>query len=75
MANKTLFSSTKSKLPRTDTWNGRILRTIFQMVRSGQFGRTSLSSSPERAFQRWLNNASAATMPSDASPDVSVLAS
>ncbi len=38
--------------------NGRVLRTLFQMVRSGQFGRTSLSSSLQRAFQRWLNDAS-----------------
>jgi 60 kDa SS-A/Ro ribonucleoprotein len=38
--------------------NGRVLRTTFQMVRSGQFGRTSLSSSLQRAFQRWLNEAS-----------------
>lgn len=38
--------------------NGRMLRTVFQMVRSGQFGRTSLSSSLQRAFQRWLNEAS-----------------
>ncbi|MFN0020405.1 MAG: TROVE domain-containing protein [Pirellulaceae bacterium] len=38
--------------------NGRVLRTVFQMVRSGQFGRTSLSSSLQRAFQRWLNVAS-----------------
>ena len=38
--------------------NGRVLRTVFQMVRSGQFGRTSLSSSLQRAFQRWLNEAS-----------------
>ncbi|MAT13925.1 MAG: ribonucleoprotein [Planctomyces sp.] len=38
--------------------NGRVLRTLFQMVRSGQFGRTSLSSSLQRAFQRWLNQAS-----------------
>lgn len=38
--------------------NGRVLRTMFQMVRSGQFGRTSLSSSLQRAFQRWLNEAS-----------------
>jgi 60 kDa SS-A/Ro ribonucleoprotein len=28
------------------------------MVRSGQFGRTSLSSSLQRAFQQWLNEAS-----------------
>lgn len=38
--------------------NGRVLRTLFQMVRSGQFGRNSLSSSLQRAFQRWLNDAS-----------------
>lgn len=38
--------------------NGRVLRTVFQMVRSGQFGRRSLSSSLQRAFQRWLNEAS-----------------
>ncbi|MEZ6046095.1 MAG: TROVE domain-containing protein [Planctomycetaceae bacterium] len=38
--------------------NGRVLRTLFQMTRSGQFGRTGLSSSLQRAFQRWLNNAS-----------------
>ena len=38
--------------------NGRVLRTVFQMVRSGQFGRKGLSSSLQRAFQRWLNEAS-----------------
>ena len=38
--------------------NGRVLRTVFQMTRSGQFGRKSLSSSLQRAFQRWLNEAS-----------------
>jgi len=38
--------------------NGRVMRTLFQMVRSGQFGRNSLSSSLQRAFQRWLNSAS-----------------
>lgn len=38
--------------------NGRVLRTLFQMVRSGQFGRVGLSSSLQRAFQRWLNEAS-----------------
>jgi 60 kDa SS-A/Ro ribonucleoprotein len=38
--------------------NGRILRTVFQMVRSGQFGRNALGSSLKRAFQRWLNGAS-----------------
>ena len=44
--------------------NGRVLRTVFQMIRSGQFknkagkGRVGLSSSLQRAFQRWLNTAS-----------------
>jgi 60 kDa SS-A/Ro ribonucleoprotein len=38
--------------------NGRVLRTLFQMIRSGQFGRKSLSSSLQRAFQRWLNEPS-----------------
>ena len=38
--------------------NGRVLRTLFQMIRSGQFGRTSLSYALQRAFQRWLNTAS-----------------
>ena len=38
--------------------NGRVMRTLFQMVRSGQFGRKGLSSSLQRAFQRWLNEAS-----------------
>jgi 60 kDa SS-A/Ro ribonucleoprotein len=37
--------------------NGRVLRTLFQMLRSGQFGRKSLSYSLQRAFQRWLNTA------------------
>jgi len=38
--------------------NGRVLRTVFQMIRSGRFGRKSLSYSLQRAFQRWLNEAS-----------------
>ncbi|MFO0953626.1 MAG: TROVE domain-containing protein [Isosphaeraceae bacterium] len=38
--------------------NGRVLRTLFQMVRSGRFGRKGLSGSLQRAFQRWLNGAS-----------------
>ncbi|MGF1580850.1 MAG: TROVE domain-containing protein [Gemmataceae bacterium] len=37
--------------------NGRVLRTLLQMLRSGQFGRRSLSYSLQRAFQRWLNDA------------------
>jgi 60 kDa SS-A/Ro ribonucleoprotein len=38
--------------------NGRVLRTLFQMLRSGLFGRKSLSYSLQRAFNRWLNGAS-----------------
>jgi 60 kDa SS-A/Ro ribonucleoprotein len=38
--------------------NGRVLRTMFQMIRSGQFGCKGLSASLQRAFQRWLNEAS-----------------
>jgi 60 kDa SS-A/Ro ribonucleoprotein len=38
--------------------NGRVLRTLFQMIRAGQFGRKSLSYALQRAFQRWLNDAS-----------------
>jgi 60 kDa SS-A/Ro ribonucleoprotein len=48
--------------------NGRVLRTAFQMIRSGQFknragiARTGLSSSLQRAFQRSLNEASVAKL-------------
>ena len=42
--------------------NGRMLRTLFQMIRSGRFGKKSLSSSLQRAFQRWLNAASPQTL-------------
>ncbi len=42
--------------------NGRVLRTVFQMIRSGQFGRKSLASSMQRAFQRWLNEASVSAL-------------
>ncbi len=42
--------------------NGRVLRTLFQMVRSGQFGRKSLSYALQGAFQRWLNKASVGTL-------------
>jgi 60 kDa SS-A/Ro ribonucleoprotein len=42
--------------------SGRVLRTVFQMIRSGQFGRTCLSASLQRAFQRWLNEASVGTL-------------
>jgi 60 kDa SS-A/Ro ribonucleoprotein len=37
--------------------NGRVLRTLFTMLRSGRFGRRSLSYALQRAFQRWLNEA------------------
>ena len=42
--------------------NGRVLRTLFQMIRSGRFGRKSLSYALQRAFQRWLNGASVGRM-------------
>ncbi len=42
--------------------NGRVLRTLFQMLRSGQFGRKGLSYAPQRAFQHWLNEASVGTL-------------
>jgi len=38
--------------------NGRTLRTLVQFVRSGQFGRKSLSYALQRAVQRWLNSGS-----------------
>jgi 60 kDa SS-A/Ro ribonucleoprotein len=38
--------------------NGRVLRTVFQLIRSGAFGRKSLSYALQRAFQKWLNEAS-----------------
>jgi 60 kDa SS-A/Ro ribonucleoprotein len=42
--------------------NGRMLRTVFQMIRSGRIGRKSLSYALQRAFQRWLNGASVGTL-------------
>jgi len=42
--------------------NGRVLRTLFQMLRSGQFGRKCLSYSLQRGFNRWLNQASVGTL-------------
>jgi 60 kDa SS-A/Ro ribonucleoprotein len=48
--------------------NGRVLRTMFQMIRSGRFAdkngktRIGLSSSVQRAFRRWLNEASTAQL-------------
>lgn len=38
--------------------NGRLLRTTFQMIRSGQFGRRGLGSGLRRLFAEWINNAS-----------------
>lgn len=43
-------------------WDGRRLRTCFQLIRSKQLGRTSLSYRWARAFVRWLNNASASKL-------------
>ena len=37
--------------------NGRVLRTFFQMLRSGLFDRKSLSYGLQRAINRWLNKA------------------
>jgi 60 kDa SS-A/Ro ribonucleoprotein len=42
--------------------NGRVLRTLFQMLRSGRFGRKSLSYCLQRAFQGWLNGAKVGTL-------------
>jgi 60 kDa SS-A/Ro ribonucleoprotein len=38
--------------------NGRTLRTLVQLLRSGQFGRKSLAYALQQAVQRWLNAAS-----------------
>ncbi|MFO0935277.1 MAG: TROVE domain-containing protein [Gemmataceae bacterium] len=42
--------------------NGRVLRTFFQMVRSGRFGRKCLSYGLQRAVNRWLNHASVTSL-------------
>ncbi len=42
--------------------NGRVLRTLFQLVRSGRFGRKGLSSALQKMFQRWLNHANVEKM-------------
>ncbi len=42
--------------------NGRVLRTLFQMLRSGQFGRKSLSYALQNLFQRWLNRVGVGTL-------------
>lgn len=38
--------------------NGKVLRTFFQMIRSGQFGRRGFSTSLRNAVRQWLLNAS-----------------
>ncbi len=54
--------------------NGRFLRTVFQMIRSCQFknkagkGLVGLSSSVQRAVQRWLNTASVGKLLSASKP-------
>jgi 60 kDa SS-A/Ro ribonucleoprotein len=42
--------------------NGRVLRTLFELIRSGKYGRKSLSYSLQKAFQAWLNKASVGTL-------------
>jgi 60 kDa SS-A/Ro ribonucleoprotein len=42
--------------------NGRVLRTVLQMLRSGLFGRKSLSYALQRCFQNWLNTASVGSL-------------
>jgi 60 kDa SS-A/Ro ribonucleoprotein len=42
--------------------NGRVLRTLLQMLRSGLFGRKSLSYALQRCFQSWLNTASVGSL-------------
>jgi 60 kDa SS-A/Ro ribonucleoprotein len=37
--------------------NGRVLRTFFQLLRGGRFGRKSLSYALQKAVQGWLNRA------------------
>ena len=38
--------------------NGKMLRNVVQMLRSGATGRTSLGTRPKRLVQRWLEQAS-----------------
>ncbi|QDV24533.1 hypothetical protein [Aureliella helgolandensis] len=42
--------------------NGRVLRTVFQMTRSGQIVCKGQPSSHQGAFSRWLNHASVAKL-------------
>ncbi|GAB2507366.1 RNA-binding protein [Lysobacter humi (ex Lee et al. 2017)] len=43
--------------PRVVT-NGRMLRSVVQILRSGRVGRKSLGSRPKRLVQQWIANAS-----------------
>nr|MCU0756853.1 RNA-binding protein [Xanthomonadales bacterium] len=42
--------------------NGRMLRNLVQMLRSGALGRRSLGTRPKRCVQQWLNSASDAQL-------------
>lgn len=42
--------------------NGRMLRNVVQILRSGAVGRTSLGSRPKKLVQEWLNSASEAQL-------------
>lgn len=42
--------------------NGRVLRTLFSLLRSGRFGSKGMSYAIQSAFQSWLNRASVGTL-------------
>ena len=42
--------------------NGRMLRNVVQILRSGVVGRKSLGSRPKRLVQQWLNDSSDARL-------------
>ena len=42
--------------------NGRVLRTLLQLLRSGRFGRKSLAYALQRCCQHWLNTASVGSL-------------
>jgi len=42
--------------------NGKMLRNVVQILRSGAAGRKSLGSRPKKLVQQWLNNASEAQL-------------
>src|SRR3569623_746075 len=64
MANKGLFASAVARLlPAADAVdrvidNGRMLRSVVQIMRSGAIGRTSLGTRPKRLVQLWLERQS-----------------